>query len=156
MGVNLFYRFLCKQFCSIESSSFDRLKKKNEQTNNIWRETHVHLVTWKTLAHAIAHSAHLRDRSFIIAWGRGEDFRGYHLVLGRKKGASVVTENPKGGITENFGRIQIGDYSNLLGRYGWGGGEGGKVTSIPPPAIDNDRSLIFPFDTRHICVLRTF
>ena len=83
------------------------------------------------------------------------------MVLGRKKGASVVTENPKGGITENFGRIQIGDYSNLLGkwRYGWGGGgegAGGKVTSIPPPARDNDRSLIFPFDTRHICVLRTF
>ena len=38
------------------------------------------------------------------------------MVLGRKKGASVVTENPKGGITENFGRIQIGDYSNLLGK----------------------------------------
>ena len=34
-------------------------------------------------------------------------------------------------------------------------GGGGEVTFIPPPAI-NDRSLIFPFDTRHICVLRTF
>ena len=26
----------------------------------------------------------------------------------------MVTENPKGGIAENFGRIQSGDYSNLL------------------------------------------
>ena len=38
------------------------------------------------------------------------------MVLGRKKGGLVVTENPKGGITENFGRIQMGDYSNLLGK----------------------------------------
>ena len=27
-----------------------------------------------------------------------------------------VTENPKGGITENFGRIQRGDHSDLLGK----------------------------------------
>ena len=38
------------------------------------------------------------------------------MVLGRKKGGSVVTENPKVGITEIFGRIQVGDYSNLLGK----------------------------------------
>ena len=44
----------------------------------------------------------------------------------------------------------------MVGGGGGGGGEGGKVTSIPPPAIDNDLSLIFPFDTPHICVLRTF
>ena len=31
-------------------------------------------------------------------------------------GGSAVTENPKGGITENFGRIQRGDHSNLLGK----------------------------------------
>ena len=30
------------------------------------------------------------------------------LFLGEEKGGSVVTENPKGGITENFGRIQRG------------------------------------------------
>ena len=34
---------------------------------------------------------------------------------------SVVTVNPKGGITENFGRIQMGDYSNLLGKLRHGG-----------------------------------
>ena len=29
--------------------------------------------------------------------------------MGEKKGGSVVTENPKGGIAENFGRIQRGE-----------------------------------------------
>ena len=32
-----------------------------------------------------------------------------------QKEGSVVTENPKGGITENFKRIQRGDLSNLRG-----------------------------------------
>ena len=41
---------------------------------------------------------------------------GITLFLGEQKGALVVTENPKGGITENFGRIQRGDHSNLLGK----------------------------------------
>ena len=31
-------------------------------------------------------------------------------------GGSVVTENPKGGIAEDFGKIQRGDHSNLLGK----------------------------------------
>ena len=43
-------------------------------------------------------------------WGGGrggaEDFRGDHLIFGRTKG----------GIAENFGRIQRGDHSNLLGK----------------------------------------
>ena len=34
----------------------------------------------------------------------------------KKKGGSVVTENPKGGIAENVGRIRRGDHSNLLGK----------------------------------------
>ena len=62
----------------------------------------------------------LRDRSLFIAkggWGGGAgNFRGDHLSFGRKKGGSVVTENPKGGITGNFGRIQRGNHSNLLGK----------------------------------------
>ena len=29
--------------------------------------------------------------------------------MGERKGGSVVTENPKGGIAENFKRIQRGD-----------------------------------------------
>ena len=45
-----------------------------------------------------------------------EDFRGDHLIFGRTEGGSVVTENPKGMIAENFGRIQSGDHSNLLGK----------------------------------------
>ena len=40
--------------------------------------------------------------------GRG-CWEGDHLIFRRtKQGGSVVTENPKGGITENFGRIQRG------------------------------------------------
>ena len=31
---------------------------------------------------------------------------GDHLFFRRKKEGSVVTEDPKGGVTENFGRIQ--------------------------------------------------
>ena len=62
----------------------------------------------------------LRDRSLFIAkggWGGGAgNFRGDHLSFKRTKGRSVVTENPKGGITENFGRIQRGNQSNLLGK----------------------------------------
>ena len=31
---------------------------------------------------------------------------GDHLIFRRTKEGSVVTEDPKGGVTENFGRIQ--------------------------------------------------
>ena len=54
----------------------------------------------------------IRDPSLFIAWGGGETRGGFW-------GESVVTENPKEGITEiteNFGRIQRGDHSNLLGK----------------------------------------
>ena len=47
-------------------------------------------------------------------WGGTEKFRGDHLILGEQRGESDVTENPKGGIAENFGRIQRGDHPNLL------------------------------------------
>ena len=36
-----------------------------------------------------------------------EGFRGDHLIFGRTKGVSVVTENPKGGIAGDFGRLGI-------------------------------------------------
>ena len=59
----------------------------------------------------------IRDRSLFIAWEGGEDFRGGSLDFREnKRGESVVTSNPKGGITEKFGRIQRGDYSNLIGK----------------------------------------
>ena len=52
----------------------------------------------------------LGDRSLLIVRGAGgggaEDFRGDHSIFRRTKG----------GITENFGRIQRGDHSNLLGK----------------------------------------
>ena len=62
----------------------------------------------------------LKDRSLFIAWvGQGEDFffggGGITWFLGEQKGGSVVTENPKGGITENFGRIQRGTTQICLG-----------------------------------------
>ena len=50
----------------------------------------------------------LRDWSLFMAWGGPEDFGGDHLIVRRTKGGSVVAENPTGGITENFGRIQWG------------------------------------------------
>ena len=51
------------------------------------------------LACCIITAKRIRDRSLFTPWG------------------SVVTENPKGGgIAENFGRIQRGDHSNLLGK----------------------------------------
>ena len=46
----------------------------------------------------------------------GGGILGDHLIFGRTKGGSVVTENPKGKIAENFRRIQRGDHSNLLGK----------------------------------------
>ena len=57
---------------------------------------------------------YLRDRSLFITegeWvgGGGENILGgISWFLGEQKGGSVVTENPQGGITENFGRIQRG------------------------------------------------
>ena len=53
------------------------------------------------------------DRSLFIAGG---GLWGITWFLEEKRGGSVVTENPKGGISENFGRIQRGDHSNLLGK----------------------------------------
>ena len=47
-----------------------------------------------------------RDRSLLIAWrGGGRILGGITWFLGEQKGGSVVNENPKGGIAENFGRI---------------------------------------------------
>ena len=56
--------------------------------------------------------------------GRGGFFGGDHLIFRKTKGGSVVTENPKGGITKNFARIQRGHHLNLLGKGRHGGGEG--------------------------------
>ena len=56
--------------------------------------------------------------------GRGaEDFRGITWFLGEQKGGSAVTENPKGRITENFGRIQGGPLKFVWKIKSWGGGD---------------------------------
>ena len=58
-----------------------------------------------------------------------EDFRGNHLIFRRtKEGGSVVTKNSKA-RAENFGRIQRGDHSNLLGKGRYGGGGGSRKSS---------------------------
>ena len=48
--------------------------------------------------------------------------------MGEKKGGSVVAENPKGGIAENFGRIQRGEplkFAWKMKTYG-----GGRVAKV--------------------------
>ena len=73
--------------------------------------------------------------------GGAGNFRGDHLSFGRTKGGSVVTENPKGGITGNFGRIQRGGPLKFFWKMKtWraGGGDakniksylGGRITSM--------------------------
>ena len=71
-------------------------------------------IRWRKNVNLITCSQLFRDRSLFITWGGSEDFGGDHLIFRRTEGGSVVTESPKGGITENFGRIQRGDHSNLL------------------------------------------
>ena len=56
--------------------------------------------------------------------GGGGCWDGNHLIFRRtKQGGSVVTENPKGGITENFGRIQRGTTQICLENEDMGGGD---------------------------------
>ena len=50
--------------------------------------------------------------------GGGED----HLIFRRTKEGSVVTEDPKGGVTENFGRIQKEATQICLENEDMGGG----------------------------------
>ena len=52
------------------------------------------------------------------------------MTFGRTKGGSVVTENPKGEIAENFGRIQMGDHSNLTLAGGRGDRESHQIRGI--------------------------
>ena len=62
---------------------------------------------------------YLRDRSLLITWvgwGRRIFLGGNHLILRRKKGGISRNREPKWGINENFGSIQRGDHSNLLGK----------------------------------------
>ena len=57
----------------------------------------------------------------------GEYFGGDHLIFRRKKEGSVVTEDPKGGVTENFGRIQKEATQICLENEDMGGGGIAKV-----------------------------
>ena len=55
--------------------------------------------------------------------GGAEDLREDHLIFRGTKGGSVVTENPKGGITEKFGKIRRGTIQICLENEDIGGGE---------------------------------
>ena len=62
---------------------------------------------------------------------------GDHLIFRRTKEGSVVTEDPKGGVTENFGRIQKEATQICLENEDMGGGDResnqmllGRVTSL--------------------------
>ena len=69
--------------------------------------------------------SYLGTAHYLSHWGRGGGRRilaGINWFLEEQKGESVVTESPKGGIAENFGRVQKGNHSNLLGK--WRHGEG--------------------------------
>ena len=48
------------------------------------------------------------------------------MIFGREKGGSVVAENPKGGIAENFGRIQRGEPLKFAWKMKTYGGRGGR------------------------------
>ena len=46
--------------------------------------------------------------------------------MGEQKGGTVVTENPKGGISEKFGRSKRGATQICLENEGMGGGGGNR------------------------------
>ena len=65
--------------------------------------------------------------------GGVEGFRGDHLIFGRTKGVTVVTDNPKGGIAGDFGRLGIktweeGSRKSFKVTGGGGGDHFGDVT----------------------------
>ena len=85
-----------------------------QHTLNFENERKLVLTTFKCVEKEIS-LANLLGTGHYLSPGGGEDFRGKHLTLGEQKWGSVVTENPKWGIAENFERIHRGDHSNLLG-----------------------------------------
>ena len=63
---------------------------------------------------ASASRRNLFDKGSVIIYRRGGGILGgITWFWGEQKGRSVVTKNPKGGITENFRGIQRGDHSTV-------------------------------------------
>ena len=54
---------------------------------------------------------------------------GDHLIFGRTKGGSVLTENPKGGSLKTLEGFRGGNHSNLLGKMKTCGGGGDRRES---------------------------
>ena len=84
---------------------------------NVSEETHLRV---KQICLRSIHPA-LGTGHYLSPGVGGQFFWGGSLVK-RTKGGSVVTENPKGEITENFGRIQGGKNQIFLENedMGWG------------------------------------
>ena len=83
---------------------------------NFENERKLVLATFKYVEKEISLANLLGTRSLFIAGG-GRILGGNACILGEQKEGSVVTENPKWGIAENFGRIHRGGHSNLLGNW---------------------------------------
>ena len=69
-------------------------------------------------------NSYYKGRSLFIAGGEGGGrgfWGGITRFVGEQKGGSFVTENPKEGITENFGRIQRGTTQICLENGDMGG-----------------------------------
>ena len=98
----------------IETKFYNETEEKLQEM----LDRHLKMGEWSLVMHDFR-MQELRDRSLFIAGG-AEDFGGITWFLGEQKGGSVVTGNPKGGIAENFGRIQRGNHSNLLGKWSRG------------------------------------
>ena len=105
------WKLLLSEFGRFEKRSWFQTNSYGVQRGTRWRKKHDHYRFAGCLG--IGH--------YLSPGGRAEDFWGITWFLEEQKGGTLVTENPNGGITENFGRIQSGDHSNLHGKWRRGG-----------------------------------
>ena len=84
--------------------------------------------SWRTVRFPVNGYSYVTANGPVIIYGlgggRGRILWGITWFLGEKKGESVVAKNPKGGIAENFGRIQRGEprkFALKMKTYGGGG-----------------------------------
>ena len=83
--------------------------------------------SWRTVRFPVNGYSYVTANGPVIIYGlggRGRILWGIIWFLGEKKGGSVVAKNPKGGIAENFGRIQRGEplkFAWKMKTYGGGG-----------------------------------
>ena len=114
-------------FTSLGTTKIPRINKEQKLCKFFPNcNTHV-CIAWGT--------GHYQEKKIILSChylspGRAEDFGGITWFLEEQKGGSVVTENPKGVINVNFGRIPRGDHSNLFGKWRHGRGGSRKSSNV--------------------------